>query len=128
MKKEDGFTIPRYSSLCYSPWIHNLLQRPSWSLHWVPSLVKEPLFSGVLDAWIALVQKNTVCRTNIFVLFNMIMHGVEKPSVLTALLSGPSHRNVHTAFLRDTHPFIALQSTLILRYLRNYSLKYRQGE
>lgn len=40
--------------------------------------VKEPLFSWVLDAGIVLIQTNTVCRTNIFVLLNPIMHGVAK--------------------------------------------------
>ncbi len=43
----------------------------------------------VLDAGIVLIQTNTVCRTNIFVLPNLIMHGVVKQSVPAALL--PKH-------------------------------------
>lgn len=81
---EGAFTIPRYSSsLLFSedtqPFTETLAGPPPLGpLPPVSVLWKNHCSLGVLDAGTVPIRTNTVCRTNIFVLLNLIMHGVAK--------------------------------------------------
>ena len=81
---EGAFTIPHYSSsLLFSedtqPFTETLAGPPPLGpLPPVSVLWKSHCSLGVLDAGTVPIRTNTVCRTNIFVLLNLIMHGVAK--------------------------------------------------